>query len=177
MFTHKINYQTALFQKTKFRISYLFELSLNVKQFYFTLRWDPSKCYHSGREWNWHRRQWSGTPHSSKLKHYWSLTITLSNVMNRTLVGWGSYHSSGMTPVYSTAPNDWACNTLVDQIMMLKTPLLKKNNGGAHGVKVIVTGYGHGNSSSNPGPDCISHNTNTLGKGMNPNILPSAMVK
>ena len=23
--------------------------------------------------------------------------------------------------------------------------------------------------------DCISHSTNTLGKGMNPNILPSAM--
>ncbi len=25
--------------------------------------------------------------------------------------------------------------------------------------------------------DCISHSTNTLGKGMNPNILPPAMGK
>ena len=34
---------------------------------------------------------------------------------------------------------------------------------------VIVTGYEHGDTSSNPGPD-FQHSTNTLGKGMNPNI-------
>ena len=34
---------------------------------------------------------------------------------------------------------------------------------------------GHGDTSSNP--DYISHSTNTLGKGMNPNILPPAMGK
>ena len=27
------------------------------------------------------------------------------------------------------------------------------NGGGARGVMVIVAGYGHGNTSSNPGPD------------------------
>ena len=51
------------------------------------------------------------------------------------------------------------------------------NYGGARGVMVIVAGYGHGDTSSNPGPDCISHSTNTLGKGMNPIILPPAMGK
>ena len=36
----------------------------------------------------------------------------------------------------------------------------------------------HGDTSSNPDePDCISHSTNTLGKGMNPIILPPAMGK
>ena len=38
---------------------------------------------------------------------------------------------------------------------------------------VILTGNGHGDMSSNS--DCISHSTNTLGKGMNPIILPPAM--
>ena len=47
--------------------------------------------------------------------------------------------------------------------------------GGACGVMVIVVGTGHGDTSSNPG--CISHSTNTLGKGMNPIILPPAMGK
>ena len=41
--------------------------------------------------------------------------------------------------------------------------------GGARGVMVIVTGYGHGDTSSIPGQD--------LGKGMNPIILPPAMGK
>ena len=38
---------------------------------------------------------------------------------------------------------------------------------------VIVVGNGHGDMSS----DCISHSTNTLGKGMKPIILPPAMGK
>ena len=43
---------------------------------------------------------------------------------------------------------------------------------------VIVVGNGHGDMSSNlDETDCISHSTNTLGKGMNPIILPSAMGK
>ena len=43
---------------------------------------------------------------------------------------------------------------------------------------VIVVGNGHGDTSSNPAEtDCISHSTNTLGKGMNPIILPPAMGK
>ena len=42
-------------------------------------------------------------------------------------------------------------------------------------VMVIVVGNGHGDTSSNP--DCISHSTNTLGKGMNPIILLPVMGK
>ena len=49
--------------------------------------------------------------------------------------------------------------------------------GGARGVIVIVVGNEHGDTSSNPGRDCISHSTNTLGKDMNPIILPLAMGK
>ena len=43
---------------------------------------------------------------------------------------------------------------------------------GARGVMVIVVGNEHGDTSSNPG-----HSTNTLGKGMNPVILPPVMGK
>ena len=54
----------------------------------------------------------------------------------------------------------------------------KKNLGGARGVMVIVAGCGHDDTSSNPDePDYISHSTNTLGKGMNPIILPPATGK
>ena len=49
-------------------------------------------------------------------------------------------------------------------------------DGGVHGVMVIVVGNGQGDTSSNE-IDCISHSTNTLGKGMNPVILPLAMGK
>ena len=49
--------------------------------------------------------------------------------------------------------------------------------GGACGVMVIDIGNGHGDTSSNPGWDCVSHSTNTLKKGMNPIILPPAMGK
>ena len=49
-------------------------------------------------------------------------------------------------------------------------------NGGARGVVVIAVGNEHGDTSSNPGRD-FSHSTNTLGKGMNPIILPPAMDK
>ena len=53
-------------------------------------------------------------------------------------------------------------------------------NGDARGVMVIVVGNGHGDTSSNSNLDetnCTSHSTNTLGKGMNPVILPPAMGK
>ena len=53
----------------------------------------------------------------------------------------------------------------------------ESQQGGARGVMVIIVGNGHGDTSSNPGRDCISHSTNTLEKGMNPNILPPAMGK
>ena len=47
----------------------------------------------------------------------------------------------------------------------------------ARGVMVIVVGNEHCDTSSNPGRGSISHSTNTLGKGMNPIFLPSAMGK
>ena len=46
-----------------------------------------------------------------------------------------------------------------------------------HGVMDIVIRNGHGDWSSNPGLDCNSHSTYTLGKGINPTILPPAMDK
>ena len=50
--------------------------------------------------------------------------------------------------------------------------------GGARGVMVIIVGNGHGYTSSTlDEADCISHSTNTLGKGMNPIILSPAMGK
>ena len=50
--------------------------------------------------------------------------------------------------------------------------------GGAHGVIVIVVRNGHGDTSSILDEiDCISHSTNTLGKGMNPIILLPYMGK
>ena len=50
--------------------------------------------------------------------------------------------------------------------------------GGTRGVMVIVLGNGHGDTSQIlDKANCISHNTNTLGKGMNPIILPPAMGK
>ena len=49
-------------------------------------------------------------------------------------------------------------------------------HGGARGVMVIVVGIGHDDTSSNAGRDWL-HSTNTLGKGMNPIILPPAMGK
>ena len=40
-------------------------------------------------------------------------------------------------------------------------------------VMVIIVGNGHDKTSSNPGDTiCISHDANTLEKGINPVILP-----
>ena len=49
----------------------------------------------------------------------------------------------------------------------------------ACGVMVIVAGNGHRATQVQilDETDCISHSTNTLGKGMNPIILPPAMGK
>ena len=44
------------------------------------------RCYHSGPEWTWERLHRRGTLHSVKLQHYWSLTVRLFSVINRTLV-------------------------------------------------------------------------------------------
>ena len=56
--------------------------------------------------------------------------------------------------------------------------VLSPSRKSARGVMVIVVGNGHADTSSNlDKTDCISHSTNTLGKGMNPIILPLAMGK
>ena len=49
-------------------------------------------------------------------------------------------------------------------------------HGGARGVQVTIIENGHGDSSSNPRQG-ISHSANTLGKGINPVILPTALSK
>ena len=49
-------------------------------------------------------------------------------------------------------------------------------SGGARGVMVIVVENGHGDTSSNPGRNWL-HSSNTIGKSMNPIILPPAMGK
>ena len=50
--------------------------------------------------------------------------------------------------------------------------------GAACGVMVIVVRNGHGVTSSNlDETNCISYSTNTLGKGMNPIILPPGIGK
>ena len=50
-------------------------------------------------------------------------------------------------------------------------------HGGARGVMVIVIGEWTRRHEFKSWTDCISHSTNTLGKGMNPIILPPAMGK
>ena len=59
-------------------------------------------------------------------------------------------------------------------IIIMKEVINVIMKGGARGVMVIVAGIGHEFKSWT---DCISHSTNTLGKGMNPIILPPAMGK
>ena len=50
--------------------------------------------------------------------------------------------------------------------------------GGARGVMVIIVGMDIATGVQIPDKtDCISHSTNTLGKGMNPIILSPAMGK
>ena len=50
------------------------------------------------------------------------------------------------------------------------------NEGVCH-VMVTIVGNGHGDVSSNPWLDCISHSANNLGKSINLIILPSAKGK
>ena len=70
-----------------------------------------------------------------------------------------------------------------DSVSLLSFPFLaiSRSFRGARGVMVIVVGNGHGDTATRvqilDETDCISHSTNTLGKGMNPIILPPAMDK
>ena len=85
----KLNDQIDWFQTIQFTISHLFAHSLNVKQFYLTYRYGPIRCYHCVLEWILEQSQWGGTPHSPKVKHYWSLTIKLFCVISGHSLGKG----------------------------------------------------------------------------------------
>ena len=99
--------QTVLFLTIQTSIRYLFALTLNVKQFYLTHRWDPFRCYHSGPEWIWEWWQWKGTPHPLKGTLH---IIGFFSVISKTLIAWGRgfYYCAGMQSRHSTAPVDWA---------------------------------------------------------------------
>ena len=60
-------------------------------------------CYDSAPEWTWEWWQWRGTPHSSKLQHYWSLTVRL--YQGHSL--WRFYPFVEMQSVDSAVPADW----------------------------------------------------------------------
>ena len=94
----QLNEPTVLFQTIQFSLSYLFALSLWVKQFYLTL-----SCYHSGSEKTWKWWQWWNNPHSPKLEHYKSFTIRLFSVISGALDGGFFYPSLKMLSVYFTA--------------------------------------------------------------------------
>ena len=66
----------------------------------------------------------------------------------------------------------WA-STITLQIYIKYT----NNFGGACGFMIIVIRNRHNKLNSIPGWDCISYSANTLGKSMNPTILPPAMGK
>ena len=68
-----LNDQTVHFKTIQFSISRLFTLSLNIKQFCLTHWSDRIRNYHSSSEWTWERWQWKGTPHSTKLQHYYQI--------------------------------------------------------------------------------------------------------
>ena len=46
----QLNYQTFLFRTIEFSNSPLFAVSLHIKQFYSTQKYEPIRCYHSGSE-------------------------------------------------------------------------------------------------------------------------------
>ena len=88
----QLNDKTVLFLTIQFSISHLFAQCLNVKQFYLTHWYDPSRCYHSSPEWAWEQSQWRTTMQSPNLQD-WSLSIRGFNVISRTLIG-------GVLPLY-----------------------------------------------------------------------------
>ena len=64
----QVKNQTVLCQTIQFSLSYLFALSLNIKQFYLTHWLDPIRCYQSEPDLTLERCQWRDTPHSRKLQ-------------------------------------------------------------------------------------------------------------
>ena len=78
----------------------------------------------------------------------------------------------------NTYQRRWTIGKSGERVSGISVLAARHDDDGARGVMVIVVGNGLGDTSSNlDGADCISHSTNTLGKGMNPIILPPAMGK
>ena len=88
-------------------ISHLFARNFNVKQFYFTHRWDPIIYHHSGLEETWEQLHWKGTPHSQSFRTGYCLISNLRHFVR----GGYSYPSTEMQSAYSSAPAN-----LVEQI-------------------------------------------------------------
>ena len=101
--------------------------------------------------------------------------LTLSNIRYVSRVKW-SNQGKGVAPSPTSCYSSYWQRS---QTLLTYTFITDTTTTGARGVVVIVVGNGHGDTSSNPGPDWLhfSHSTNTLGKGMNPIILPPAMGK
>ena len=139
------NGQTVLFLTICFNIIHMLAHSLNVKQFYLTNRLDPIRCYHSRSEWTLEQCHWRGTLHFPKLKH-WSLTIwchwccrdAVGVFYRLSWLGWNIF-------VYS-------CQYF---LYVFHVCIKCSDSGGARGVMVIVLGNGHGDTSSNSGPDWL----------------------
>ena len=92
-----------------FRVLILKKKSLNVKKFYLTHRKNPVSWYQFGSGRIGLRRNLNESGlHSTKLQNK-SLSIGLLSVLSRAPVRVGSYISSEIQSVYSSAQADWAC--------------------------------------------------------------------
>ena len=78
-----LNVKTVLFQAIKFNINTQFSSIRHIDRTHVL----PCQDRVNLKWW-----QWRGTPHSPKLQHYWNLTIRLSSVISRTLIGVGVLH-------------------------------------------------------------------------------------
>ena len=118
--------------------------------------------------------------------------VTLKTCQMRWIIGRSSERGSGISVLaarHDDEDNRWKVHwdaafwinpessTSQNRCCTVTYPhLINQPFGGARGVMVIVARCGHNDTSSNPGRAWL-HSTNTLGKGMNPNILLPAMGK
>ena len=62
------NGQIRLFLTIWSRVGHLFAHSLNIKQFYLTQWWDPTRYILSGLDWTLEQWRWRAKPHSSEFR-------------------------------------------------------------------------------------------------------------
>ena len=154
----QLNHQTLLFLTIQFSISHLFALSLNMKQFYLTHREGPIRNCISGPEWTWEQWHWKANLHSPKFQHYRSLTIRLFNIIPRTLI------ERRVLPQHLQR-----CSGCILQSQPNGCPrgvMVKAMNCGIVVREFVLQSRYY-----------VHFRANTLGKGMNPLILPPAMGK